>query len=186
MTQGELNQKLLAAVCKNNINGMKEAISLGADVNLKNNEWDTALMYTAYWGRTDIARLLIEHGADVNAVDKYGNTALMWACEYGHIEIVQLLLEYGVDVNGQDKYGNTALINACRWGHTEIAKLLIEHGAYINIRNDNGQTAMDILRENYPNKYETWIQKTVVKPRQKKLYREDVSDTCGPEPDFNI
>ena len=182
MTQGELNQKLFDAVCKNNINGMKEAISLGADVNLKNNEWDTALMYTAYWGRTDIARLLIEHGADVNAVDKYGNTALMWACEYGHIEIVQLLLEYGVDVNGQDKYGNTALIKACEYGHTDIANLLIEHGADINHKNDNGHTALNILQDIHPQKYKKLIE-TI---RKNRLNEEDSTYSHDIVPDFNI
>ncbi|MDD3895285.1 MAG: ankyrin repeat domain-containing protein [Syntrophomonadaceae bacterium] len=109
MTQEELNYKLFNTVYENNIDQVKEAISLGADVNLKNNEWDTVLMYTAYWGRTDIARLLIEHGTDINAVNKYGTTALIRACRHGHTDIVQLLIEHGADVNIKNDEGQTAM-----------------------------------------------------------------------------
>ena len=109
MTQGELNQKLFDAVCKNNINGMKEALSLGADANSADIDGDTALMYTCWWGYTGIIRLLLKHGADINITDKWGNTALIHACWNGYIDVAELLIEHGANVNLISDDGKTAL-----------------------------------------------------------------------------
>lgn len=109
MTQEELNKKLLDAVCKNNINGMKEALSLGADANSADIDGDTALMYTCWWGYTGIIRLLLKHGADINITDKWGNTALIHACWNGYIDIVRLLIEHGADINIKNNEEQTAL-----------------------------------------------------------------------------
>lgn len=77
----------------------------GADVNAKDNDGKTALMYAVetiispvgYAERKDskITKLLLDRGADVNARDKYGNTALKLAVENGYEEIIQMLRKAG-------------------------------------------------------------------------------------------
>jgi hypothetical protein len=101
----------------------------GVDVNERDNEGSTALMYAAWQGQTEVAQLLIDAGADVNARSYYGWTALMSASYHGNTEIAQLLLDYGADVTIKDNSGNTALEIALEMGQTELAELLREAGA---------------------------------------------------------
>lgn len=151
--QKKLNKKLLNAVYTDNMGGVEEALSLGADVNAADDDGWTPLIYAAYRGNTDITILLLKYRTNINAVDKYGNTALMTVCWRGNTDMVKLLLRYGADINIVSNDGNTALINACRKGYTDIARLLIEHGADINIINSTGLTALDILKGYHPKKY---------------------------------
>ncbi len=186
MTQEELNDKLLDAVYKNDIAGVKEVLSLGADVNSADAENWTSLMNAAWYGYTDVGRLLIEHNADINAADKYGQTALIHACEYGYTDIVRLLLEHGADTNAANECGNTSLMWACRNGHTDTVQLLIEHGADISLKDKDGKTALDILQKRHPYDYLKLVNKLKIKQKQKKLLGEDTLNTCEQEPDFNI
>ena len=119
-----LNQKLIDAARDNNIEGAREALKNGADVNAKDKAGKTALIWAARYGHTEVVKMLIAAGADVNAKNSDGNTALIWAAYYGHAEIIKMLIAAGADVNATDNGGNTALIWAAREGHTEIAKLL--------------------------------------------------------------
>ena len=57
----------------------------------------TALMYVAYYGRMEIAELLIKHGANVKAKNKYGWTGLMLAEKNDHTETAKLLRKYGAN-----------------------------------------------------------------------------------------
>ena len=56
---------------------------------------NTALIWAAREGHTEIAQLLIQAEVNPNAADQDGLTALMWAVEKGHTEIVQLLRDAG-------------------------------------------------------------------------------------------
>ena len=90
-----LNQKLIDAAKGNNIKGVREEIKLGADVNAKDKYGDTALILAAWYGYTEVAKLLLAAGADVNAKDNGGYTALIWAAYYGHAEIAKMLRDAG-------------------------------------------------------------------------------------------
>ena len=152
MTQEELNKKLLDAA-ENNIEEVREALSLGADVDSADIHGYTALMYACWNGDINITRLLIEHSADVNAVDNIGETALMRACWNGHIDTIQLLIEHGADISLKDK---------------------------------DGKTALDILKNNFPQQYKKWTEKTIIKSKQKKLRKEDSQAKQSTVPDYNI
>ena len=84
-------------------------IDAGTDVNAKDKDGQTALMYAAkcgLWGsglcNVDIARMLIDAGADVNALDNEGRTALEIAWneheggEYSY-EFIKLLIANGAN-----------------------------------------------------------------------------------------
>jgi len=90
-----------------------------------NSHKDTALIYAAYKGYTDIVELLIKNRANLNIQDENGLTALMWAAGCGHIEIAKLLIEKGADLKKQDKDKRTALMLAVGNNRNLIAKLLI-------------------------------------------------------------
>jgi ankyrin repeat protein len=70
----------------------------------------TALLVTcAYYGGSEICRILIEAGADVNAAAADGTTALMLAATNGKADVVELLISKGADKTLRDKKGKTAL-----------------------------------------------------------------------------
>ncbi|MCJ7665283.1 MAG: ankyrin repeat domain-containing protein, partial [Actinobacteria bacterium] len=75
-------QDLFEACEKGNLEDVKRLLKQSADVNVKNIDGWTALMYAAYNGQTEIAEMLIYNGADVNVKNNDGWTALMYAATY--------------------------------------------------------------------------------------------------------
>jgi len=69
----------------------------------------SALISAAVFGKTEIARALIEGGADVNLQNNEGSTALHSAAFLCRLEIVKMLLENGADKELLNIYGSTAL-----------------------------------------------------------------------------
>ena len=119
----------------------------GADVNIRDNYGDTALMYCSFGtGRADIAELLLQHGADVNIQNGDGLTVLMHSCIEGFIDIVKLVLRYDADVNIRDNDGMTALMHSCRIKNADIniVKLLLKHDADVDVQDNGGRTALII------------------------------------------
>ena len=59
---------------------VKELLATGADVNIKNNDNYTALMYGAKEGNVNIVKMMIAAGADVNTANIHGSTPLSDCC----------------------------------------------------------------------------------------------------------
>ncbi len=99
-------------------------LNQGADVNEVGRSDFTPLHWAAYYGKDDMAKLLLEKGAKPNVrAGKYG-TPLTMAAQYGFTEVVRLLLEKGADPTMADYYGKTPLQIAEARGYPEIVKLL--------------------------------------------------------------
>ena len=64
----------------------------GSDVNCRNADGITPLMFACQKGQPEVARTLVQHQASVNAVDNSDKSALIYAAEHGHLEIVELLV----------------------------------------------------------------------------------------------
>jgi ankyrin repeat protein len=114
----------------------------GADVNARNPDGSTAVIY-AYRDRPiGMIELLVDRSADVNTRDRQGNTVLMTACYAGDLAGVKRLLQAGAIVNAKNINGDTALLFAASYNHTPVLRLLLEHGADVNVRNKDGETAL--------------------------------------------
>jgi ankyrin repeat protein len=121
----------------------------GANVESRNYDEATPLMWAAEHGSTEVVRALLGRGADVEARDKYGGTALIRAaCECAIIDMpetlesMRLLLEKGANVNARDTDGGTALMAAASAGRTQNMTLLLDNGAQIELKDKDGNTAL--------------------------------------------
>ena len=104
----------------------------GADIELKDELGNTALIVAAAENKQSILKFLIEQGADVNAQSNDGTSALMNAAMYGHLEVADLLLKAGSKIDLKKTGGETALIGAVQYGHLAMIELLLSQGADAN------------------------------------------------------
>lgn len=115
------------------------------DINMVDEEKNTALHYAAWEGHLDIVNILLEQ-RNINASlrNENGDTALFNASKKGHFLIVgKLLGAPTVDVNNANESGKTALYVAASKGHEKIVDLLVKAPKVdVNIANDSGKTAL--------------------------------------------
>lgn len=97
------------AVVKNDIDFVKKYILSKKDLNIKDPfGGSTPLISAALFGRTEIAKLLINAGAKINSQNNEGSTALITAAFFCRTEIVKMLLKKGADKTIKNMYGNNA------------------------------------------------------------------------------
>jgi len=95
--------------------------------------------------RTDLARLLLDKGAEVNSQDYSGQTPLHKSKLPG---IAEVLLNRGAEVNFQDYDGQTPLHIVARYGMVDAAEVLLNTGAQVNIQDNYGNTPLHISLQN--------------------------------------
>ncbi|XP_072296791.1 ankyrin repeat domain-containing protein 12 isoform X2 [Eucyclogobius newberryi] len=100
---------------------VKELISLGADVNVKDFAGWTPLHEACNLGYYDVAKVLISAGAEVNTQGLDDDTPLHDASSSGHKDIVKLLLRHGGNAFQANKRGERPVDVA---DSTELEQLL--------------------------------------------------------------
>lgn len=118
------------------------------EIDIKDNNGDTALRIAISSGQTSAAKLLIDKKANLNITGgMFGWTPLIIATYSGQIDTVKMLIDAGADLNIVDNSGNTALMTAAKKEKYEIAEMLIKSGADLNIQNNAGQTAIMLTED---------------------------------------
>lgn len=105
-------------------------LSHGAEVNTRDGNGCTALMYASEKGFVETVQILLENGADLEAQDNFGKTALLTASFGGYTEIVHLLLGRGASIDSP--IGEKALGFASYLGHSKIAQILLDRGVDVD------------------------------------------------------
>ncbi len=100
------------AVISDNMEAVKQHIAAGSDLNVRDPFGGSSpLISAAVFGKTEMAKVLIDAGVDLNFQNNDGSTALHTAAFFCRPEIVQLLLEKNVDKTIKNKFGATAYEN---------------------------------------------------------------------------
>lgn len=129
------------AIKENNIEGVKQLIKEGANLNIPLKPEDKIFLYplseAILSNNSQMVQLLINAGAEVNVIRGDAHTMLDDACSAGSIEIVEILLKAGADPNlyGVSNAGlvRIPLYTAIFKKHTDICKALLDAGANTNI-----------------------------------------------------
>lgn len=143
MTRSNAPPPLIQAVSKGDTPAARALIAKGTDVQVRDAEGRTALMYAAERGDPTTVQTLLTNGADVNARDYQGWTALIYASENGDLTTVQTLLTHKAHVNAKSEgSGWTALMSAAARGHLPVVQTLLANGAEANAKEKDAQTAL--------------------------------------------
>lgn len=97
------------AVMTGNMEALKQHIAAGSNLNEKDPLGGSSpLISASLFGKTEMARALIEAGADLNFQNNDGSTALHTASFFCRPEIVKMLLNKAADKTIKNKYNQTA------------------------------------------------------------------------------
>lgn len=137
----DLNDALIKAIQKDNLDKVKGLVEKGADVDCCGPEGCT-LELAIKKKRKKVVELLIEEGADVNRANFENWTPLMEACAQSNLEMVEILLDKGASVNAVDDDNYSSLMLASRGNDIKIVEKLIKKGASVNHKANNKNTAL--------------------------------------------
>jgi ankyrin repeat protein len=126
-----------------------------ANIELMDNEGNTALILACQANDTGSAKLLLERGANAKAINRYGVSALHWAARHGNLEILGALLDSPIEnrpninlkASGNESatiQSGTALHWAASAGQKEAVTKLIDHNASLEERDTSGDTALHL------------------------------------------
>ncbi len=146
----KINAEFLEAAKDNNVARVKDLIAQGVDINAKDKNGRSALIWASSLGNADVVKLLLDHKQPLET---------MLSMRKGHEsylsllpnELIEEVSKYGTDVNAKDNDGLTALMLASELGYTvEIVKLLIKApGIDVNAKsNSNERSALSMASMN--------------------------------------
>ena len=137
--QTALHIAVHSAVDEGHRDVMQVLIDAGADIEEKDENRASPLLFASRSGHLDIVKMLVEAGAGVCVTNKNGLTCLILASARGHTETVRYLVGLKeLDVNSADKSGHTALHHAVEQNRCDVVKVLIAAGVDIELKNKVG------------------------------------------------
>ena len=134
---------------------LQTEIDKGADINGRDDNLNTPLHFTSFWGNARAMRALLAAGADPNINTESGLTLLHLAA---NAQIVELAVQTGLDIHARARNGQTPLHVASRWGHADTILALLAAGARTDARDNKGRTAFDLASLNSRIKHTTILQ----------------------------
>lgn len=118
------NPALIAAVRHSNLEMARTLLDAGAQVDVKDNQGGTPLMWAATIGDVEKTRLLLDKGANIEAQDNVGDGSLASAVLSKKMGTVKLLLDSGANIDSKNLKGETPLTFANKNGPAELVDLL--------------------------------------------------------------
>jgi ankyrin repeat protein len=145
--EGELDEnELFQAAAKGDVDKIYLLVKNGADLNMKNREQDTLLVFGARYGHEFLVRVLLQVEVGYKYDKDDCGKALSVAAESGHKGVVQALIKQGPDVvdwvDHVDDKGLTALHKAAASGHERIVQMILESRASVHMLDYLDDTAL--------------------------------------------
>jgi hypothetical protein len=161
------SSELLISAVKNNddLNAIEWQLSCGANVNYKDKNGCTPLLYAfdsscgvknasshgpggGVFAKTNaISDLLVQNGAFIDLVDPINKeTALIKAAKFGVSDVYDNFIASEANFDAQDIFGNTALMYAVLNGDTFIVKDILNGNPDRRLKNKKGETAFDLAK----------------------------------------
>lgn len=160
-----LNDELIAAARKSNVEAVKSLLAKGADPNAKTQYGATPIFFACDRGNAEIVKLLLDAGADPNVQDTfYKSNPLSWAIQRDHAEVVKVLVEKN------PKSKEMAMGMAASEGQVKVAKALLDLGGF------NPESLTTYLTNAERNKHTEVVEllkKAGAKPKPKVEYKVD-------------
>ncbi len=145
------NKKLFRAIDSANEKQVAKLIRAGVDINAKNEDGLTPLMYaldlhsSPTTSHFDEFKLLFEAGADRNITNDKGENAFILAVKSERKDVVEIFLDNGEDVDFQTADGSTALMYARRlYRGLEVVEMLLAAGGNVHIKNNEGRNVLEM------------------------------------------
>ena len=138
---------VLACVLDNRDNShameiVKVLLQFGADVNTKNDRWETPLLIAVRINLENVAELLLELGCDAKARDLDSCCSLCYAAQNDNGKLTEMLLKFGADSSLKtDRDEGTPLHMAVSSNSYHAAFTLLKHGCDLEVTNSLGRTA---------------------------------------------
>lgn len=149
-------EPLFQAVLSNDLEGVKQAVSKGADIEMRYpmvngfNDGHTPLIIAARDNKKDIVEYLLSMGADANAIEPvFGAVPLHKATYNGLPDILRILLRVeGINANYQGSTNGYTPIHDALWhGFEECARILLDYGVDLSLKGHDGKLPVDIAAE---------------------------------------
>eukprot|EP01103_Thecamoeba_quadrilineata_P012733 TRINITY_DN3359_c0_g1_i2.p1 TRINITY_DN3359_c0_g1~~TRINITY_DN3359_c0_g1_i2.p1 ORF type:complete len:689 (-),score=135.19 TRINITY_DN3359_c0_g1_i2:1-2067(-) len=126
---------------------VRNLLLLGADVNIKDDENETALLVALRYLKTDLVCILLDYyDTDFDVKDAQQNTPLHLILinfeAQGFKELFPLILAKTSDINAKNEKGNTPLLLAIHDRNYYAAQVLLQAGANINAPNNHRETPL--------------------------------------------
>ena len=121
------------------------------DLNIQDNQGNTALIHTAIVNNIEGTRLLLSaKSTKLEITNNYGDTAVLEAVRGGNLKILEMLHNHGAKFDVVTDTGYTPLLVASQNGHVDLIDYLIDSSlAAVNEQNGStGETALMISVEN--------------------------------------
>ena len=124
---------LVDAVQRHDPAAVSALLKQGADVNERDVEGATALLYATHLADLAAVTQLLKAGADANAANRYSVAPLHEAAMLGDATLIEALLGAGAETDRALPEGETPLMLAARTNGVAAVRLLIQHGANVNV-----------------------------------------------------
>lgn len=125
--KNKINRTPLMEAAKCRHSDVVEKLIESVEVDVRDEDENTALLEASKVGDFEIVKHLKEAGADINIRNKEGETPLIVSSRQGNCELVEYLLNQGANIIDSTIQGRKALMEAAENGNLEVLKTLLHH-----------------------------------------------------------
>lgn len=140
-------ENLLKTIEKGNLGEVKQLIELGADLDTKNENQQTALYIAAKNNQFAILKYLIEQDADIQAKEKDNWSILHRAVESNHLSMARYLIEKGADSFAKNNDKETPFDRAKNKNYIELVNYFLDEKSLLEAAEQSDLKKIKLLIE---------------------------------------